>query len=229
MMVFEKIDISDLNALKNYLQKHTLDRDFHWVCQKTVFACVNNNAADALQVVIEMSSPSILTNDHLERAASKGHDAVLAVLLPHYDLNTPLGNNVLAAAAKAGHLECLKLCNERVTDTDYWYNALAQVCMYGHEDCVPFLLNKSDASAYNSRILNLSIQYKNDGIAQLLIDSGQVNGQDAYNDAKVGHFSNNLPKLEELMAPVWLRQRLQQRLSEETAHSDTIVGAGRKM
>lgn len=227
--MFKQIDISDCSILEAYLQQHANDSDFEGLHLKALYTCVNQNAADALQVVINANPQLTLPDDLIERASSTGQDAVLKVLLPYYDVNTRLGEFVLAWAAKKGHLACLKVCDDTITNKDAWYNALAQVCMYGHKDCVPFLLNKCDPRAYNSRVINLALGYNNEDIAQLLIDSGRVDGQEAYDEAKKGTFSSNLPQLEKLMAPVWLRQRLQKRLNEETSRHGTTVETGRKM
>lgn len=227
--MFKQVDISDCSVLEAYLKQHANDSNFKELHLKALYTCVNQNTADALQVVLNAKPQTTLSDDIIERASSMGRDAALKVLLPHYDLNTRLGELVLAWAAKAGHLACLKVCDQAITNKDSWYNALTQVCMYGHKECVPFLLNKSDPRALNSRVINLALAYNYEDIAQLLIDSGRVDGQQAYDDAKNGSFSRNLPKLEELMAPVWLRQRLQKRLSEETARNDTVVATGRKM
>lgn len=228
------IDISDCEVLSKYLLERADSNDFLRICRKALLLAISNDASDALQVVLNHCPRNTLIDDDIERASSTGKAAALKVLLPHYtyDLNGALGLSVLAWAAKRGHLECLKACDHHISSQENWANALAQVCMYGHDQCVAFLLTKADGRRWNSRILNLALQYKHYDIAQTLLNCEAVDGQAAYDDAKTGSssaFRDNLPQLEELMTPIWMRERLRQRLSEETRMKDNIPVAQRKI
>lgn len=233
-MFTNDIDISDCEGLSKYLRERANTHDFLRICRKVLLLAISNDASDALQVVLNHCPKNTLIDNDIERAASTGKAAALKILLPHYtyDLNGALGLSILAWAAKRGHLECLKACDNHILNEEHWANALAQVCMYGHDQCVAFLLTKADGRHGNSRILNLALQYKHYDIVQTLVNCDAVDGQAAYDEAKSGSFSpfrDNLPKLEELMTPIWMRERLRQRLSEETRMKYNIPVAQRKI
>lgn len=225
------IDISDCECLAQHLVERSDDSDFLRVCRKALVMAIMDDATDALQVVLKHCPPNTLIDHDLERAASTGKHLALTILLPYYtdDLDGALGLNVLTWAAKRGHLECLKACRDYISNKDSWFNALAQVCMYGHSSCLSFLLTKADGRELSSRVLNLALQYKHYDIAQNLLDCGAVDGQAAYEDAQGDAFCGNLPKLEELMTPIWMRERLRLRLSEETRNKDDTPVVQRKI
>lgn len=224
------IDIGDCERLTRYLTECSGSSDFLRMCRKVLVMAIMNDATDALHVVLKHCPPNTLIDDDLERAASTGKHLALTILLPYYtDLDGALGLNVLAWAAKRGHLECLKACRDYISNKDSWFNALAQVCMYGHSTCLAFLITKADGRELNSRVLNLALQYKHYDIAQTLLNCGAVDGQAAYEDEQGDAFCGNLPKLEELMVPIWMRERLRQRLSEETRNKDDTPVVQRKI
>lgn len=215
-MDWKKVDITDKNSVEHFLQTHAHDSDFFSACFNLCFIAVMYNAHENLKLLIKAGGQAVLSDEMIVRAASNGHAQCLEALLPHYDLETSLGETILSFSAKKGCLECLQVCDGTIQNATYWYTALAQACMYGRAHCVPFLLCKADATVYNSRVLNLALQYKEKSIAELL--AKHVNIEDAYNDAHK-LFSDNLPQLEVFMLPIRLKRRLSAEIGNSGANA----------
>lgn len=214
--MFVVLDAHNCDAVTQYLDTHSKDEDFKRACQRLALIAIEQDCPAALQLALD-SLPNILMDIHILRAAGSGRVGVLPILLPHYDLNESLGQEVLAMAAKRGHDDVLRACKEYVCNDDSWFIALAQACMCGHKNCVPFLLTQANARLDYSRVLNLSLMYKHENIAQLLIEHDEQMGDEAYAVAQEQHFAENIPKLEALMEDVWQKRRLKQHLIRETA------------
>lgn len=205
--MFFVLDTHDCQAVAQYLDAHSKGDDFKRACQRLALIAIDQDCPVALKSALN-SLPNILMDAHILRAAGNGRIGVLQTLLPHYDLNDNLGREVLVVAAKRGHDDVLRACQKYVCNEDSWFIALAQACMCGHKNCVPFLLTQANARVDNSWVLNLSLLYKNEDIAQLLIEYDEQMGDEAYAVAQERHFAENIQKLEELMANVWQKRRL---------------------